>query len=91
MAVLICAVDAAEEDYFDFNVSSFRIPEVFDAYIARCRELSQVALDVDVDYSDELLTLVTCCDDTGTRRFLMVCRRLRADETEESVLAKYFR
>ncbi len=91
VAVLICAVDAAEEDYFDFNVSRFPSQEVFDAYIARCRELSQVALDVDVDYSDELLTLVTCCDDTGIRRFLMVCRRLRADETEESVLAKYFR
>ena len=91
VAVLVCAVDAAEEDYFDFNVSKFRDAEAFDAYIARCRELSQVALNVDVDFSDDLLTLVTCCDDTGTRRFLMVCRRLRADETEESVLAKYFR
>ena len=91
VAVLICAVDAAEEDYFDFHVSDFRSAEAFDTYIARCRELSQVALNVDVDYSDELLTLVTCCDDSGTRRFLMVCRRLRADETEESVLAKYFR
>ena len=91
VAVLICAVDGGEEDYFDFHISSFRNEEAFDAYIARCRELSQVALDVDVNFSDELLTLVTCCDDTGTRRFLMVCRRLRADETEESVLAKYFR
>ncbi len=91
VAVLVCAVDAAEEDYFDFHVSDFSSAEAFDAYIARCRELSQVALNVDVDFSDQLLTLVTCCDDTGTRRFLMVCRRLRADETEESVLAKYFR
>ncbi len=91
VAVLICAVDSSEEDYFDFNVSTFRNEAEFDAYIARCRELNRVDLDVDVQFSDDLLTLVTCCDDTGVRRFLVVCRRLRADETERSVLDRYFR
>ena len=91
VAVFVCSVDPTQEDYFDFHVSKFASREAFDAYIARCMELNRVNLHVDVDYSDDLLSLVTCYDEEGIRRFVAVCRRLRPDETEASVLEKYFR
>ena len=91
VAVLVCSVDPKESDYFDFHTGTFRNQEAFDRYITRARELNLVNLQVDVNYSDELLTLVTCYDEAGLRRFLAVYRRLRADETEASVLEKYFR
>jgi hypothetical protein len=45
---------------------------------------------VDVRVDDPLLTLSTCYDDANRTRFLVMLRKLRPDETRESVLRDYF-
>ena len=91
VAVYVCSVDPADPTYFNFNLSSFRSGEEMDAYVRRAKELNRVSIDVDVAETDDLLTLVTCRDEAGMERFVVLLRRLRAGETESSVRSRYFR
>ena len=91
-AVINCDVtDPKAENYFNFYVLNFRTTGEFDSFLARARELSLVDLSaVDVRVDDPLLALSTCFDEANQTRFIVMLRKLRADETRESVQAKYF-
>ena len=91
VSVYVCSVDPADPTYFNFNLSSFRSRTEFEGYIQRAKELNRVSINVDVIESDELLTLVTCRDEAGMERFVVLLRRLRADETESAARDRYFR
>lgn len=89
LAVFVCSVVQAD-DYFQFYVRNFKSEVVFDKYIDRARELSNVQLKTDAQYGDQLLTLVTCYDRDNTQRLVVLLRKLRANETKESILTAYF-
>lgn len=89
VAVFVCSVVQAD-DYFQFYVRNFKSEAAFDQYISRARELSRVPLTTDARYGDELLTLVTCCDQANRQRFVVLLRKLRGNETMETVKAAFF-
>ena len=91
-AVVNCDVtDQRSDNYFNFYIFNFRTAAAFDSFIARARALSMVDLRrVDVQVDDPLLTLLTCYDDANRTRFLVMLRKLRPDETRESVLRDCF-
>ena len=91
-AVINCDVsDPSSENYFNFYVRNFRTTDVFERFLQRARTLSVLDLSqVDVRPDDALLTLSTCYDDANKTRFLVMLRRLRPDETRQSVQEKYF-
>lgn len=89
LAVFVCSVVQAD-DYFQFYVRNFKSEAAFDQYINRARELSRVALKTDAAYGDELLTLVTCYDQANRQRFVVLLRKLRDNETPETVQIAFF-
>ena len=91
-AVINCDVsDPQSETYFNFYVLNFKTTGDFDRFLAKARALSMVDLSqVDVNSDDALLTLSTCFDDANKTRFIVMLRKLRPDETEESVRTAYF-
>ena len=90
LAVFVCSVVQAD-DYFQFYVRNFRSESEFDEYVGRARELSSVRLKTDAQYGDQLLTLVTCYDQENRQRFVVLLRKLRDNETRDSVKAAFFK
>lgn len=58
-------------------------------YLDALQEWSLWESPVDVNVDDELLMLVTCSYYHDDGRFVLVCRKLRSDETRESVEALF--
>jgi len=79
---------------FNFDVPAtedFPLPRSTDleSHIAAMRSLSFWDAPVPADSTDEYLALVSCSYNHDDGRLTLVCRKLRADETEESVRALY--
>ena len=89
LAVFVCSVVQAD-NYFQFYVRNFKSEAAFDEYISRARELSLLSLKTDAIYGDELLTLVTCYDQDNRQRLVVLLRKLRENETTETVKATFF-
>ena len=89
LAVFVCSVVQAD-NYFQFYVRNFKSEAAFDEYISRARELSLFSLKTDAVYGDELLTLVTCYDQDNRQRLVVLLRKLRENETTETVKAAFF-
>ena len=51
-------------------------PEVFDAYIAACKELALFDIGVEAEYGDQLLTLSTCDYHEDNGRLVVVAKRI---------------
>lgn len=101
----IAAFDASmtpgEEGYFDIRNVNFIydiLPEnegdkpkstEFEQYIEEMRAKSLWTSPVEADSTDEYIILVTCSYSHENGRMMLVCRRLRADETPESVTALF--
>lgn len=85
---LIFAVDQVSLDYTARNFlnfarySPFYDEDDFNAYIDDVYEHSLYTRYLDVDYTDTLLTLVTCI---GDDRLILVARRQRENETESEI------
>ncbi len=90
IAMFPCSIIPAT-DYFRFYIRNFSGEKQFDEFIQRARELSEIHLNVDAQYGDRLLTLVTCYDDAHNQRYIVLLRALREGETEDQVVQKYFR
>lgn len=86
-AAFNASMNTSDSSYFNLERYNFDTQEEFDSYIAEVRERSMFDIPVDVNYEDELLTLVTCSYYQDNGRFLLFARRLRADETIESASA----
>lgn len=82
-AVLIVPDDPGDAGYVPYaGTAAFQSEGQFNAFIRNLRENSLYAIPIDVQPDDALLTLSTCLDED---KLVLVCRRLRAGETEETL------
>lgn len=75
--------------YFDISPVSFSSSESCRSYLDAALERSYWTAPADVSEEDELLLLVTCSYNHEDGRFLLLCRRLRDDETPEGMRERY--
>ena len=86
-AAFSASMNAEDRSYFELARYDFATEAEFQAYLDEVRERSMFDIPVDVEYADELLTLVTCSYHQDNGRFLLFTRKLRANETVEGVSA----
>lgn len=67
------------------NVSTKRHSKAFQTYLDSLQEWSYWKSPVDVNVDDELLMLITCSYIQEDGRFMLVCRKLRDNETPEMI------
>lgn len=68
-----------------WNMEELDDEKHFNYYVDTVETMNMIENNVDVEFGDDLLTLSTCYSDEDNSRFLVVARRLREDETEESI------
>lgn len=86
VTVAALRLTAAQAQSDSFNIRSFIFGEAgFQAFLYQLLERALYVTNVDVDQTDQLLTLCTCSYSTNDERFLLVTRRLREGETEEAL------
>ena len=84
-AVLDVSLDPRDEAFFNyFTHATFSSDAEFTSYIRQLQLRSMVAIPIDVEPSDALLTLSTCLEDN---RLVIVARRLRTGETRQASTA----
>lgn len=83
---LVITSGNADADFMYWCMEELYDKESFDSYVNTIKSKNMIENNVDVTYGDSLLTLSTCYSDEDNSRFLIVARRLREDETEESLL-----
>ncbi len=84
-AVLTVSESVRSPDYVAYTgTPTFDSEARFNAFLAQITERSLYRVPVEVDASDALLTLSTCLDEG---HIIVVCRRLRDGETEDSARA----
>lgn len=84
-AVLNVSLDPGDARFFNyFTHDTFSSDAQFETYVRQLQLRSEYAIPIDVAPSDALLTLSTCLDDD---RLVIVCRRLREDETRSDLRA----
>ena len=86
-AAFSASMNAEDRSYFELARYDFATEAEFQAYLDDVRERSMFDIPVDVEYADELLTLVTCSYHQDNGRFLLFTRKLRANETVEGMSA----
>jgi sortase B len=69
--------------YHDYN-EQLRDRDTFYTYLDEVYKRSHIISPVDVRYGDELLTLSTCSTEFRDSRFVVMARKLRPGETEQS-------
>ncbi|MBE5767038.1 MAG: sortase [Clostridiales bacterium] len=84
-AAFNASMNKDDKEFFNLERYDFETEESFDAFIAEIKARSMYNIPVDVAYEDELLTLVTCSYYQDNGRFILFTRRLRPNETVESV------
>ena len=82
-AVLNVSLNPKDERFFNyFTHDTFSSDIEFEMYIRQLQLRSQYAIPIDVQPTDALLTLSTCLDED---RLVIVCRRLRENETRSEL------
>ena len=76
-----------DPNYFKLIRLNFSEEQPFDAFLADVQSRSLFNIPVDVNEDDQLLSLVTCSYSMDDGRFIILCRKLRADETPEQMSA----
>lgn len=85
-AVIRADTDPASADYFNFaGYGVFPTDKAFLSYISAARRRSLFDISVDAAVGDELLTLCTQAQTGGTKRLVVLCRRLREGESAETL------
>lgn len=84
-AVAVISTDPSKPHYFSACVPRFANVDALYAYVNRLRELSSLALPVDLMPDDRLLTLITCHGREGHERLIVALRALRDNETPDSI------
>ncbi len=85
------SMEEKHAEYLDIAKVDFSEEELNEkqAYLDAMQERSIWTAPIDVTTDDELLMLVTCSYYQTNGRFLLVCRKLRADETPEMISELY--
>lgn len=81
----VCRASTGEMNRFNYDTTDYPTEEAFDAFIKEMRKRSMYRIEDDVTAEDSLLVMSTCDYVFFGDRLLVVARRLRADETAESV------
>ncbi|MBQ8688299.1 MAG: class B sortase [Ruminococcus sp.] len=68
-----------------WNMEELNDEKHFNYYVDTVESMNMIENHVDVEFGDDLLTLSTCYSDEDNSRFLIVARRLREGETEDSL------
>ena len=76
-----------DPNYFKLIRLNFSEEQPFDAFLADVQSRSLFDIPVDVNEDDQLLSLVTCSYSMDNGRFIIMCRKLREDETPEQMEA----
>lgn len=76
-----------DPNYFKLIRLNFNEEQPFDAFLADVQSRSLFDIPVDVNEDDQLLSLVTCSYSMDNGRFIIMCRKLREDETPEQMEA----
>lgn len=89
--VPVAAFDASmipgAEGYFDITPMNFDDADRQTEFLAELKARSLWQSPADAAAGDELIALVTCSYRYADGRFVLYCRRLRADETPESAVS----
>ena len=89
VAMFSAAMDDVEPEFFNIRPVNFETEEAYQAYLDEALSRSAWKAPADVNTDDELIMLVTCSYNFVNSRHLLLCRRLRADETPEQMQALY--
>ena len=76
-----------DPNYFRLLRLNFSEEQPFDAFLEEVQSRSLFDIPVDVNKGDQLLSLVTCSYSMDNGRFIIMCRKLREDETPEQMEA----
>ena len=89
VAMFSAAMDDVEAEFFNIRPVNFESDEAYQAYLDEALSRSAWKAPADVNTDDEMIVLVTCSYNFVNSRHLLMCRRLRADETPEQMQALY--
>ncbi len=76
------AKDDANSGFYP-SKSFFNSKEEFDNWSAEVRNRSLITVDIDVDYGDDILTLVTLANDFDGARLTVMAKKLDSNETAD--------
>ena len=74
--IIAVFITTANEGGFPYHLFVDGTKEEFDAYVAKCKELSLYDTGVDAEYGDKLLTLSTCEHNVSNGRFVVVAKKV---------------
>ena len=80
------SMDENDGHYFDVRQIVFDETS-FELFVLKLRGRSVFGVPVEVEYGDQLLTLVTCSYNDDDGRYIVALRKLREGETEEEIRA----
>ena len=86
-AVFDASMDAGDADYFSIRQFNFDGDEARQAFIDELKSRSIFNIPVDVDASDQPVSLVTCSYSNDDGRFILAMRRLRDGEDAQTLAA----
>ena len=86
-ALFDASMTKGDPDYFKLIRLNFSDEQPFDAFLEEAQSRSLFNIPVDVNEDDQLLSLVTCSYSMDNGRFIIMCRKLREDETPEQMEA----
>ena len=85
-AMFEASMDENDGHYFDVRQIVFDETS-FELFVLKLRSRSVFDVPVEVEYGDQLLTLVTCSYNDDDGRYIVALRKLREGETEEEMRA----
>ena len=85
-AMFEASMDEDDAHYFDVRQIVFDETS-FELFVLKLRGRSVFDVPVEVEYGDQLLTLVTCSYNDDDGRYIVALRKLREGETEEEMSA----
>ena len=85
-AMFEASMDENDAHYFDVRQIVFDETS-FELFVLKLRSRSVFDVPVEVEYGDQLLTLVTCSYNDDDGRYIVALRKLREGETQEEIRA----
>lgn len=86
-ALFDASMTKEDPNYFKLIRLNFSDEQPIEAFLEEAQSRSLFDIPVDVNADDKLLSLVTCSYSMDDGRFIILCRKLRADETPEQMSA----
>ncbi len=84
-SIFVLNADRTDDNDYIYNIykNNFRSEEEFDFWVDEAMQRSVITTGVSVEYGDDIITLVTCCNDFPNARLVVMARKARADEPQK--------